>query len=137
MAGAIRRWRHGRDKRLAERPPRVLTDEERLERRATGWMVWTSLLLFFVPPVNGLAGGAFGGYLLGSPRRALRHEVFPALAWALVAITLIGFVFTPFVGYVTLIPAGWLLVTAVGLLVGALAGGARADAVHRRRRAAA
>jgi hypothetical protein len=98
-------------------------------------MLSLSSILFFVPPVNGLAGGAFGGYLMGSARAALRHEVFPALGWALVAVTLLGFLLTPFLGYATLIPAAWLLLTGVGLILGALAGGGLADALRRRRAA--
>ena len=133
MPGTFRRWQRERERARAARRARVRTPEEELERRATRWMLGLSLCLFFVPPANGLAGGAFGGYLLGSPRRALRHEIFPALGWALVGITLVGFLLTPFVGYVTLVPAGWALVTGAGLILGALCGGALAEAVHRRR----
>ena len=35
------------------------------------WMVVLSLALFFVPGLNGLIAGLVGGYLVGSPGRAL------------------------------------------------------------------
>lgn len=35
------------------------------------WMVGISLLLFFLPAINGLIGGAVGGYKAGSAMRGL------------------------------------------------------------------
>ena len=43
------------------------------------WMVVISLLLFFLPAINGLIGGAVGGYKAGSVTRGLTAAILPAV----------------------------------------------------------
>src|SRR5947208_3163590 len=47
------------------------------------YMVLLSLLLFFFPAINGLAGGLAGGYRVGEVRRALLAAIAPAVVLAL------------------------------------------------------
>lgn len=107
-----------------EKPP--LTPEEASMRGARQLMVGLSLGLFFLPFVNGLAGGLAGGYRLGTVRRALDNDVMPALAWG----TLIGFSLgipgMSFAGVFAFFPAIWMFFTGAGLVLGALIGGALA-----------
>lgn len=87
-------------------------------------MIGLSLLLFFVPAVNGLVAGAVGGYLVGSLSRALTAAVLPAF---IVAVTFwIGFSLTglPVIGFL----AGgaisvWIIMSELGLFLGAALGG--------------
>ena len=58
---------------------------------ASAWMVGISLLLFFLPLVNGLIGGAVGGYKAGTPKRGLLAALIPSLLvaaglWAIFAV---------------------------------------------------
>lgn len=88
------------------------------------WMIGLSLLLFFVPAVNGLIAGAVGGYLVGSLSRALTAAVVPAF---IVAVAFwIGFSLTglPVIGFL----AGgaisvWIIMSELGLFLGAALGG--------------
>lgn len=55
------------------------------------WMIGLTLVLFFLPLVNGLIGGFVGGYKVGSVGRALAAAVLPAIVaafglWALFAM---------------------------------------------------
>lgn len=43
------------------------------------WMIVISVVLFFAPAVNGLIGGAVGGYKAGSISRGLAAGILPAL----------------------------------------------------------
>lgn len=89
------------------------------------WMLVVSLVLFFLPAINGLIGGAVGGYKAGSVGRALGASLLPALVvgialWAL--FTLVG---APLIGVVGGIAVGvWAALSSVGMLVGAVIGGA-------------
>src|SRR5688572_17927432 len=47
-----------------------------------GWMIGLSLLLFFIPAVNGMIAGGVGGYLVGSWSRALTAAILPAIVMA-------------------------------------------------------
>jgi hypothetical protein len=88
------------------------------------WMVALSLLLFFVPAVNGLVAGAVGGYLVGSFSRALTAAVLPAFIVAVafwVGFSLMGL---PVIGFL----AGgaisvWIIMSELGLFLGAALGG--------------
>jgi hypothetical protein len=91
---------------------------------AAVWMVVISLLLFFLPLVNGLIGGAVGGYKAGSPSRGFIAALVPSilvagLLWAVFA--LFG---GPVLGFFAGAAAGMLVLLAdVGLFIGALIGG--------------
>jgi hypothetical protein len=55
------------------------------------WMVVISLLLFFLPAVNGFIAGIIGGYMVGSLGRALIAALLPALIiagglWGILAV---------------------------------------------------
>lgn len=51
------------------------------------WMIAISVVLFFVPLINGLVGGFVGGYKVGGAGRALVAAILPA---AVVAVVLFG-----------------------------------------------
>lgn len=95
---------------------------------ASVWMVVISLLLFFLPLVNGLIGGAVGGYKAGSPSRGFMAALIPALIvgaalWAIFA--LFG---GPVMGFFAGAAAGMLVLLAdIGLMIGALIGGYLAE----------
>ena len=87
-------------------------------------MVGLSLLLFFVPAVNGLVAGAVGGYLVGSLSRALTAAVVPAfvvavafwIGFSLMGLPVIGFLAG---GAISL----WIIMSELGLFLGAALGG--------------
>lgn len=89
------------------------------------WMIAVSLVLFFLPAINGLIGGLVGGYKAGTTGRALTAAVLPAIAvffgvWGLMAMfdhAVIGFISGIAV-------AIWALISSIGLVIGALIGGA-------------
>lgn len=89
------------------------------------WMLIISLVLFFLPAVNGLIGGLLGGYKAGTTSRALSAAILPAIAvffgvWGLMAAfdyTALGFIWGLAVGV-------WALIASIGLIIGALIGGA-------------
>lgn len=89
------------------------------------WMVAISLLLFFVPLINGIVGGAIGGYKVGSVGRALLAALLPAL---LVGAGLWGLLFVldaPVWGLLAGMTGVMLIVISeLGLFVGAALGGA-------------
>lgn len=88
------------------------------------WMIVISLVLFFVPAINGLIGGAVGGYKAGSVGRALTAAVLPSIIvglslWGLLA-TFVGLT----LGFVGGLAVGvWALISSVSLLLGAAIGG--------------
>ncbi|MBW3567297.1 MAG: hypothetical protein KY410_04940 [Proteobacteria bacterium] len=91
------------------------------------WMIGISLLLFFLPALNGLIGGGVGGYKAGSVGRGLGAAILPSLfvggaIWVLLAI-----LDAPVLGFISGLAVGiWALISSVGLLIGALIGGAMA-----------
>ena len=99
------------------------------------WMVGITLALFFLPLINGLIGGAIGGYKAGTWRRALVAALIPAVVVAIALWVLLIAFELPIVGFVAGATAGIVIFVAdLGILVGALAGGAYAEsrrhAVH-------
>ena len=89
------------------------------------WMVAVSLLLFFVPLINGIVGGAIGGYKVGSVGRALLAALLPAL---FVGVGLWGLLFildAPVWGLLAGMTGVMLIIVSeLGLFVGAALGGA-------------
>ena len=97
------------------------------------WMVLISVLLFFLPAINGLIGGAIGGYMAGSAKRGLGAAVLPAIAAGIVIWLLLAVFNAPVLGFLAGLAFGvWALISSIGLLVGAFVGGAVApDAIRR------
>ncbi len=87
------------------------------------WMVVISLVLFFLPGVNGLIAGLVGGYMIGSISRAFTAAILPALIvaaglWAL--LTLVGL---PVIGFLAGTAVTILIASSeVALFVGAFLG---------------
>jgi len=91
------------------------------------WMILVSLLLFFLPAVNGLIGGAVGGYKAGSVKRGLFAAVLPAVVVGILLWVIFAIFGAPLIGFIGGLAIGvWALLSSLGLLVGALIGGAMA-----------
>ncbi|MBX5460623.1 MAG: hypothetical protein IRZ28_05975 [Steroidobacteraceae bacterium] len=89
------------------------------------WMVGVSLVLFFLPAINGLIGGAVGGYKAGSVGRALGAAILPAVAVGLILWAAFAMFGAPIIGLIGGLAVGlWALFSSVGLLIGAIIGGA-------------
>lgn len=88
------------------------------------WMVGITIALFFLPLINGLVGGAVGGYKAGTWQRALAAAVIPAaVAGAALWLVLIALEL-PVIGFLAGATAGMLILVAdVGIFVGAFVGG--------------
>lgn len=96
---------------------------------AAAWMVIVSLLLFFLPAINGVIGGAVGGYKAGDVKRGLGAAVIPAIVVALGLWLLFALFDAPVIGLLSGVAVGvWALVSSLGLLIGAAIGGFAADA---------
>lgn len=100
------------------------------------WMIGISMLLFFLPALNGLIGGAVGGYKAGSAGRGLTAAVLPSIVVGLLLWGLFALFDAPVIGFLGGLAVGlWALFSSIGLLIGAAAGGAmaptRSDALMR------
>lgn len=88
------------------------------------WMIGISLLLFFVPAINGLIGGVVGGYKAGSVGRGLTAAVLPSIVVGLSLWGLFASFVGPMLGFVGGLAVGvWALISSVSLLLGAAIGG--------------
>ena len=88
------------------------------------WMIGISLLLFFVPAVNGLVGGAVGGYKAGSAGRGLIAAILPSIVVGLALWGLLAWYDKPILGFFGGLAVGlWALISSVALLIGAAIGG--------------
>lgn len=91
---------------------------------ASAWMVGITLVLFFIPLINGLIGGLVGGYKVGSPGRALGAAFLPALVASGGLWLILGSFDHSVLGFFAGMTVGILIVLAdIGILVGALIGG--------------
>ncbi len=100
---------------------------------ASFWMVAVSLLLFFVPLVNGIIGGFVGGYKLGSVGRALRAAIPPAIIVATVLWIAFAILQVPVWELLAGMRRAALIALAdVGIFVGAAIGGALGSRVPGR-----
>jgi hypothetical protein len=88
-------------------------------------MIGVSLVLFFLPLINGIIGGLVGGYKVGGVGRALLAAILPAVVVAL-ALGVIFMIFdAPVLGFLAGLTGAVLVVLAdVGIFIGALIGGA-------------
>lgn len=91
------------------------------------WMIAISVLLFFLPAINGLVGGVVGGYKAGSAGRGLAAAVLPSIV---VGLSLWGFLAwygRPIFGIFAGLAIGlWALISSVALLIGGIIGGVMA-----------
>lgn len=98
------------------------------------WMVVLSLLLFFLPVINGLIGGFVGGMKVGGVKRALTAALLPALLVAIGLWVLLAILDLPIFGLVAGVAVGiWVILADVGLFIGAAMGGAIGSSSHQRR----
>lgn len=91
------------------------------------WMLVISMLLFFLPALNGLIGGAVGGFKAGSAKRGFIAALLPAVAAGLGIWALLALFDAPIIGFLSGLAFGvWALISSIGLLIGAMVGGAMA-----------
>lgn len=91
------------------------------------WMIGISLLLFFLPAINGLIGGGVGGYKAGSAGRGLGAAILPAVIVGALIWVLLAILDAPVLGFLGGLAVGlWAMFSSLGLLVGAIIGGALA-----------
>jgi hypothetical protein len=91
------------------------------------WMIVISLVLFFLPAINGLIGGWVGGYKAGSAGRGLSAAVLPAIVVGLSLWALLASYGRPVLGFFGGLAVGlWAVISSVSLLVGAAIGGVMA-----------
>lgn len=88
------------------------------------WMIVISLVLFFLPAINGLIGGAVGGYKAGSASRGIAAAVLPSIVVGLSLWGLLASFDRPLLGFFGGLAAGlWALISSLSLLLGAALGG--------------
>lgn len=88
------------------------------------WMIGISLLLFFLPAINGLIGGAVGGYKAGSAGRGIIAAVLPSVVVGLSLWGLLAWFGRPILGFFGGLAVGlWALISSIALLIGAAIGG--------------
>ena len=100
------------------------------EAGASLWMVGITLLLFFLPCINGVIGGLVGGYKVQGAHRAFMTAILPAAVVGLVLWLLDA----PVLGFASGVPRfGLMVISSAGILLGALIGGAASSRRARRR----
>lgn len=88
------------------------------------WMIGISVLLFFVPAINGLIGGAVGGYKAGSAPRGVSAAILPSIIVGLLLWLIFAMFDAPVLGFFGGLAVGvWAIISSVGLLIGAAIGG--------------
>ena len=93
------------------------------------WMIVISLVLFFLPALNGLIGGAVGGYKAGSAGRGITAAVLPSIVVGIALWALFALFDAPVIGFLGGLAVGlFALISSIGLLIGAVIGGAVAPA---------
>lgn len=96
------------------------------------WMVGLSVLLFFVPLLNGFIGGLVGGYRVGGVGRAMAAAFMPAVFASILLWFLFSIVGLPVVGFFAGAGAALLVVLLdVGIFIGAAVGGALGRMEHQ------
>lgn len=90
-------------------------------------MIAITLVLFFLPLLNGLIGGLVGGYKVGAVGRALVAAILPAAIVALGLWLLFALGNAPFLGIIAGMTGAMLVALAdIGIFIGAAIGGALA-----------
>ena len=91
---------------------------------ASLWIVGLTLLLSFLPLLNGLIGGGVGGYMAGSPKRGLIAALLPAVVVAIALWLLLAVLGVPIIGFFSSVALGSAILLAdLGILIGAAIGG--------------
>lgn len=91
-------------------------------------MIGVTLALFFLPLINGIIGGAVGGYRVGGAKRAMLAAILPAAVVAVGLWLLFALVEAPVWGLLAGLTAAALVALAdVGIFIGAAIGGAMAN----------
>jgi len=120
--GAIRRQR---EEVLETGEPEIR--EEARENHlvwASLWMTGIPLLFFFLPVVNGLAGGIVGGFRAGSTKSAFLASILPAMAVAFLLWMLLTLVPLTIMGRVSDVSLALLVALSVAaVVIGAGIGG--------------
>lgn len=98
------------------------------------WMVIVTLALFFLPLINGLVGGAVGGYKVGNWKRALAAAVLPAVVATAAIWLIIAALGAPVLGLFGGLAVGVIVILAdIGIFLGAALGGWAAQSrLHHR-----
>jgi hypothetical protein len=99
------------------------------------WMIAISLILFFVPVVNGFIGGLVGGYKAGTTLRGIEAALIPALVVALGLGILLAMFHAPTMAVVSGL-TGFLVValSSIGIILGGAVGGLVSNSMSHRRR---
>jgi hypothetical protein len=109
------------------------TDDHRSVIFGSLVMVVVSLVLFFMPLINGLIGGIVGGYLVGNVKRALLAAILPAVLVAIGLWIIFGLFEAPVLGLFAGLAVGmWILITDLALFIGAAIGGGLASSTSAR-----
>lgn len=91
------------------------------------WMILISLVLFFLPAINGLIGGWVGGYKAGSAGRGMSAAVLPSIVVGATLWIMLASYGRPLLGFFGGMAVGlWALISSVSLLIGAAIGGVMA-----------
>lgn len=91
---------------------------------SAAWMVGITLVLFFLPLINGLVGGAVGGYKAGGVKRAIGAALLPALIATILLWAVFALFDAPVIGALAGSTVGFLILFSdVGILAGAAVGG--------------
>jgi len=89
------------------------------------WMLVISLLLFFVPAVNGLIGGLVGGYKAGTIGRGVVASLLPAMALGIILWVLLSLFEVPVIlgALGGLLFGAYVVVSSLSMVIGAFLGG--------------
>jgi hypothetical protein len=111
---------------LQSRTDRPFLERERSSVVAgSAWMVGITLLLFFLPLLNGVIGGFIGGYKVGGVRRAMLAAILPAIIVAVGLWIIFAIGEAPVWGVLAGLTGATLVALAdLGIFVGAAIGGA-------------
>lgn len=89
------------------------------------WMIGVTLVLFFLPLINGIVGGIIGGYKVGGAKRAMLAAILPAFVVAIGLWLIFALADAPVWGFLAGLTAAALVALAdVGIFIGAAIGGA-------------
>ena len=99
-------------------------------------MIAITLVLFFIPLLNGLVGGLVGGWMAGTTSRGVKAALLPAVVvafalWGLLAVFDVPLLF----GFLAGMGGAVLVLLAdLGILLGAALGGAMSERAPGARR---
>lgn len=88
------------------------------------WMIGISLVLFFIPAINGFIGGLVGGYRIGSVGKALVAAILPAIVVSIGLWIILAMLEAPVIGFVAGAAVAIIVLLAdIGIFLGAALGG--------------